>query len=154
MKHTFGIYLAHPDAIMPLKAHSSDAGFDLHTIEDIHLMPGERKLVHTGLHIQLEVGWEAQIRPRSGNAYKLGLTVLNTPGTIDATYTGELMVLLINNSMTPIELPKKSRIAQMVIKEVPNVELTQIDKKPENNERGDGGYGHTGSDHKFVKQKK
>lgn len=103
----------------------------------------ERRLVPTGLHIALPQGFEAQIRPRSGLALKHGITVLNTPGTIDADYRGELMVLLINFSDTDFVINDGERIAQMVVARHEQIEFELVDEL-DDTERGAGGYGHTG----------
>lgn len=103
----------------------------------------ERRLVPTGLHIALPQGFEAQIRPRSGLALKHGITVLNTPGTIDADYRGELMVLLINFSDTDFVINDGERIAQMVVARHEQIEFQVVDEL-DDTERGAGGYGHTG----------
>ncbi len=153
-KHTFEVYLAHPDAVMPLRAHDYDAGFDLCSIEKVTLNSHERKLVHTGVHVVLEPGWELQLRPRSGNALSLGLTLVNSPGTIDATYIGELKIILYNTSDSTVTLPKGAKIAQMVFKEVPEITLRRVSKLPTPEHRGHNGYGSTGLTHKKVKLKK
>ena len=111
--------------------------------ESIVLHPMERRLVPTGLHIALPQGFEAQIRPRSGLALKHGITVLNTPGTIDADYRGELMVLLINFSDTDFVINDGERIAQMVVARHEQIEF-QLVEELDDTERGAGGYGHTG----------
>ena len=103
----------------------------------------ERKLVPTGLHIALPSGCEAQIRPRSGLALKHGITVLNSPGTIDADYRGEVMVLLVNLSSEPFTVNDGERIAQMVIARYEKVGFEPVDAL-DDTERGEGGYGHTG----------
>jgi len=139
----FGVFLAHPDAKLPVKANPNDAGFDLSSIEEVKLLPGERKLVSTGVHFKLYPGWEIQVRPRSGNAAKLGLTIVNTPGTIDADYTGEVKVILLNTSPVGVELPKGAKIAQLVFQRVPNIALEQLTEMPTNEIRGTGGFGST-----------
>ena len=130
---------------MPSFATKQSAGMDLRAnLESpIVLKPMQRMLVHTGLFMALPIGYEAQIRPRSGLALKHGITVLNSPGTIDADYRGELMVLLINLSDADFTINDGERIAQMVITrhEQPTLEL--VDALDET-ERGTGGYGHTG----------
>lgn len=143
-KVTFGVFLNHPDAKMPTKANPTDAGFDLSSVEDVSLAPGERKLVSTGVHFKLSPGWEIQVRPRSGNAAKLGLTIVNTPGTIDAGYTGEIKVILLNTSGSGVSLVKGSKIAQLVFQRVPTVELAKLNAMPTNDERGTAGFGSTG----------
>lgn len=130
---------------LPAYATSQSAGMDLRANIDksIVLHPMERRLVPTGLHIALPQGFEAQIRPRSGLALKHGITVLNTPGTIDADYRGELMVLLINFSDTDFVINDGERIAQMVLARHEQIEFQLVDEL-DDTERGAGGYGHTG----------
>ena len=130
---------------LPNNATTMSAGMDLRAnIEEILVLkPLERVLVPTGLYIQLPKGYEAQIRPRSGLALKYGITVLNTPGTIDADYRGELKVLLVNFSTTNFKINPGERIAQMVISTYAKVELKIVDQLDET-QRGEGGYGHTG----------
>lgn len=130
---------------LPAYATSQSAGMDLRANidEPIVLRPMERRLVGTGLHIALPQGYEAQIRPRSGLALKHGLTVLNSPGTVDADYRGEVMVLLINLSDKDFVVNDGERIAQMVIAKHETAEFVEVDLLDET-ERGEGGYGHTG----------
>lgn len=130
---------------LPAYATSQSAGMDLRANidESIVLHPMERRLVPTGLHIALPQGFEAQIRPRSGLALKHGITVLNTPGTIDADYRGELKVLLINFSDTDFVINDGERIAQMVVARHEQIEFQLVDEL-DDTERGAGGYGHTG----------
>ena len=108
------------------------------------LKPGERMLVSTGLFIELPIGFEAQVRPRSGLALKHGITVLNSPGTVDADYRGEVKVLLINLSDRPFELCDGERIAQMIIAPHKRVEWTSVEELTDS-ERGMGGFGSTGT---------
>lgn len=130
---------------LPEYATSQSAGMDLRANIDtpICLKPLERRLMPTGLHIALPQGYEAQIRPRSGLALKHGVTVLNTPGTIDADYRGEVMVLLVNFSSTDFIVNDGERIAQMVIARHEQGEF-QVVETLDDTERGEGGYGHTG----------
>ncbi|KDR51577.1 putative dUTP diphosphatase [Hoylesella loescheii DSM 19665 = JCM 12249 = ATCC 15930] len=130
---------------LPTYATALSAGMDLRANieEDITLLPLQRQLVPTGLHIALPEGYEAQIRPRSGLALKHGITVLNTPGTVDADYRGEIMVLLVNFSNEPFTVKDGERIAQMVIAKHEKVDFELVDTLDET-ERGTGGYGHTG----------
>ena len=130
---------------LPAYATSQSAGMDLRAnIESpITLHPMERTLVPTGIRIELPEGYEAQVRPRSGLALKHGITVLNTPGTIDADYRGELMVLLINFSQDDFVIQEGERIAQMVIAKHEQAEFVEVETLDET-ERGTGGYGHTG----------
>jgi len=141
---TFGIYLASPDAIMPAKTNQSDAGFDLCSIVPADILPGDRVIVDTGVVIHLTIGWEAQIRPRSGLAAKQGLMIVNTPGTIDAGYRDTIKVILYNSGKNVISLHKGAKIAQMVIKEVPHVELIKVDQNDTNTSRGTNGFGSSG----------
>lgn len=131
----------------PLPAYATElsAGMDLRANidEPIVLKPMERRLVPTGLHIALPVGYEAQVRPRSGLALKKGITVLNAPGTVDADYRGDVGVILINLSDEPFTIEDGERIAQMVIARHEHAELIPVDVLDET-ERGEGGYGHTG----------
>ena len=130
---------------LPAYATEQSAGMDLRANIDapLTLRPLERKLVGTGLYIALPQGYEAQIRPRSGLALKHGITVLNSPGTIDADYRGEIMVLLVNLSDTDFVINEGERIAQMVIARHEQAVFEPVDTLDET-ERGAGGYGHTG----------
>src|SRR5574344_250473 len=130
---------------LPAYATPQSAGMDLRANldESIVLHPMERRLIGTGLHIALPVGYEAQIRPRSGLALKHGLTVLNSPGTIDADYRGEIMVLLVNLSQDDFVVNDGERIAQMVIARHEQGVFVETETLDET-ERGEGGYGHTG----------
>lgn len=121
------------------------AGMDLRafTAEEIVIKPMQRTLVPTGLHIELPVGFEAQIRPRSGLAYKYGISIVNSPGTIDADYRGEIKVLLINLSDLDFVIKNGDRIAQMVIAKHETVSWEPVTELNET-ARGEGGYGHTG----------
>lgn len=130
---------------LPAYATAQSAGMDLRANipESITLQPLERRLIPTGLHIALPEGYEAQVRPRSGLALKHGITVLNSPGTIDSDYRGELMVLLFNLSQDPFTVNDGERIAQLVIARHEQAVLTAVEVLDET-ERGAGGYGHTG----------
>lgn len=131
--------------VLPQYATPQSAGMDLRANidETIVLHPMERRLISTGLYIALPEGYEAQVRPRSGLALKYGLTVLNTPGTIDSDYRGELKVLLVNLSNEDFAINDGERIAQMVIARHEHGEFVEVDALDET-ERGTGGYGHTG----------
>lgn len=131
---------------LPKYATAQSAGLDIRANIDkpIRLLPGDRALIPTGLHIQLPEGYEAQIRPRSGNALKLGLTVLNTPGCVDADYRGDIGVILINLGGEPLEINDGDRIAQMVIAPVMRIEWDEVDELTAT-DRGDGGFGHSGT---------
>ena len=130
---------------LPAYATAQSAGMDLRAnLESpVELRPMERRLIPTGLHIALPPGFEAQVRPRSGLALKRGITVLNSPGTIDADYRGEVGVLLINLSDEPFVVNDGERIAQMVIARHEQAEFECVELLDET-ERGEGGYGHTG----------
>lgn len=130
---------------LPAYATPQSAGMDLRANieEPIIIKPLERKLIGTGLHIALPEGYEAQIRPRSGLALKHGITVLNSPGTVDADYRGEVMVLLVNLSDKDFVVNDGERIAQMVIAKHEQGEFVEVAELDET-ERGEGGYGHTG----------
>lgn len=130
---------------LPQYATSQSAGIDLRAnlAEPVVLKPMERKLIPTGLFFELPEGYEAQIRPRSGLALKHGITVLNTPGTIDADYRGEIGVILINLSTEDFKIEHGERICQMVIARHEQAEWIQVEELNET-ERGTGGFGHTG----------
>lgn len=130
---------------LPAYATPQSAGMDLRANIDapVTLKPLQRALIKTGIHLALPPGYEAQVRPRSGLALKHGVTVLNTPGTVDADYRGELCVLLINLGENDFVVNDGERIAQMVIAKHETVEFTLVEELDET-ERGTGGYGHTG----------
>jgi dUTP pyrophosphatase len=130
-------------AIIPAYQSEEAAGFDLHSIEDIVIKVGERKLIGTGLAFEIEKGFEVQIRPRSGLAFKHGITVLNSPGTIDSDYRGEIKVLLVNLGEEDFEIKKGERIAQAVIAPVVQAEFEEV-KELSDTKRGSGGFGSTG----------
>ncbi|MHA0856018.1 dUTP diphosphatase [Paenibacillus sp. CMAA1364] len=133
------------DIKLPEKMSRLASGYDLYAavVEEIILQPGERKLIPTGYAIAMPEGLEAQIRPRSGLAFKHGITCLNTPGTIDADYRGEVKVLLINLGSEPFTIVRNERIAQIVFQIVPEVEWEIVNELSET-VRGAGGFGHTG----------
>lgn len=134
------------DIPLPRKMSQWAAGFDLHAaiLEPITLKPGERKLVPAGFAMSMPPELEAQIRPRSGLAYKHGITALNSPGTIDADYRGEVQVLLINHGEAEFTIERLERIAQMVIQRLPDVHFVEVDELSDT-DRGSGGFGHTGT---------
>ena len=132
-----------PAAQLPAYAHPGDAGMDVRSIEDVTLAPGARALVHTGLVLMLPPDAEAQVRPRSGLALKHGVTVLNTPGTIDAGYRGEVGVILINLGAEPFTVEKGMKIAQLVVSRVTQAEIVEVASVDET-DRGAGGFGSTG----------
>ena len=131
-----------------LPAYSTEwsSGLDLRANieEPVLLKPLERTLIPTGLYLELPEGFEAQVRPRSGLTLKKGITVLNTPGTIDADYRGEIGVIAINLSNEPVEITSGERICQMVVSRVEKIELEEVDRINET-PRSDGGFGHTGT---------
>ncbi|MGN7356064.1 dUTP diphosphatase [Paenibacillus sp. SAF-054] len=135
----------HEDVSLPEKMSSAASGYDLYAAveEPVLLNPGERKLIPTGIALAMPEGLEAQIRPRSGLALKHGITCLNTPGTIDADYRGEIKVLLINLGQEPFAIARNERIAQMVFQEVPEVQFERVEVLSDT-VRGAGGFGHTG----------
>lgn len=128
----------------PLRAHDGDAGADLFADEDVTLKPGARALVGTGVAVSIPYGYVGLVHPRSGLAHKSGLTVLNTPGTIDAGYTGEVKVNLHNTSTEPFAVSRGMRIAQLVVQRVEMPGYIVVDDL-EPTERGDGGHGSTGA---------
>jgi dUTP pyrophosphatase len=154
-----------PEAIIPNRAHPTDSGLDLYACrfekifytvdsdqegseelfgaDELHLMPGCRALVHTGISATVGEGYEIQVRPRSGMALKQGLTVLNTPGTVDEMYRGPLCVILINQSGVPQSIKKGDRIAQMVVCPVTLCDVKVVEELS-TTERGAGGFGSTG----------
>lgn len=131
---------------LPEYALMGDSGMDLRSNEDdiVIIKPNGRTLIKTGLFVQLPDGYEFQIRPKSGMALKYGITVLNTPGTIDANYRGEIGVILYNASDRDYAVAPGDKIAQMVLQQVPKVEWEPVTELTKTN-RGDGGYGHTGN---------
>lgn len=133
-----------PDAIIPAYAHPGDAGLDLHACEDVAIDSGVACLVSTGVAIELPEATEAQVRPRSGLALKHSVTVLNTPGTIDEGYRGEVGVVLINHGATTFHVTRGMRIAQLVVQKRWTVEVVEVDGLTDTT-RGTGGFGSTGS---------
>ncbi|MBD2124495.1 dUTP diphosphatase [Trichocoleus sp. FACHB-262] len=130
-------------AKLPKYEHNDDSGLDLFAIEEREISSGETVLIRTGISIELPQGTEAQIRPRSGFALKHSITVLNTPGTIDAGYRGEIGVILINHSKLPFKVLEGMKIAQMVIAPVIRAEIEEV-KNLSETRRGEGGFGSTG----------
>jgi dUTP pyrophosphatase len=137
------IYKLNPHSKIPFYEHLHDSGLDLISIQDIELLPGGSCLVPTGIAIELPHGTEAQIRPRSGLALKHQITVLNTPGTIDEGYRGEIGVILINHGKQTFQVTKGMKIAQMVIAPVIRVEIEEVEQLSDTS-RGSGGFGSTG----------
>jgi dUTP pyrophosphatase len=143
MTYQLKVKLVHEDAKIPFYANPGDAGLDLYSVEEKVIQPGEAELIATGLVIELPQGTEAQVRPRSGLALKHCVTVLNSPGTIDEGYRGEIKVILINHGKAPFKVEKQMRIAQMVIAPVTRVEIEQVEELSETS-RGKGGFGSSG----------
>lgn len=132
------------DAVLPVRAHSLDAGADLHAIEDVTIAPGERVLVGTGIALALPAGTVGLVHPRSGLAVKQGLSIVNTPGTIDAEYRGEIKVCLVNlDTHSDVHVTKGMRIAQLLIQKVELVEFTEVESL-DDTARGVGGFGSSG----------
>ncbi|HEY1974458.1 MAG TPA: dUTP diphosphatase [Pseudonocardia sp.] len=133
-----------PSVPVPSYAHPGDAGADLVTMSDVSLDPGERTTVGTGIAIALPEGYAAFVHPRSGLAARMGLSVVNTPGTVDAGYRGEIRVCLINHDVRePLRLRRGDRIAQLVLQRVERAVFEEVAELPES-VRGAGGYGSTG----------
>lgn len=133
------------NAVVPNYAHQGDAGMDLYSVEDVILGPGEYKMIATGIRMQLPIGTEAQIRPRSGLAAKNGISLVNSPGTIDEGYRGELKIIFINHGKENFHIEIGSKIAQMVIAPVLRVDIQEVLSVDEDTSRGSGGFGSTGS---------
>ena len=131
------------EATMPSYAHDGDSGVDLFSTEDIVLKPLGRTLVPTGLKIAMPPGYEAQVRPKSGLAVKHGISVLNTPGTVDSCYRGEVKVIAVNISNEEYKIEKGKKIAQLVICKVEKAEFEEV-KELDDTSRNDGGFGSTG----------
>ena len=133
-----------PDLPLPSYAHPGDAGADLVTAVDVRLAPGERALVPTGIALAVPEGYVALVHPRSGLAAQHGLSIVNTPGTVDAGYRGEVKVLLINHDLfEAIDLRRGDRVAQLVFQRVERAAFDEVEVLPDS-ARGDGGYGSTG----------
>jgi dUTP pyrophosphatase len=143
-KYTLKIKKIDDKAIIPNYAHEGDAGLDLYAVKELLLNPGERGLVHTGIQIELPKNTEAQIRPRSGLALKNGITTLNSPGTIDEGYRGEIGVILINHSNEVFKVEQGMKIAQMVIKPVFKVNIIETVELSDS-ERNEKGFGSSGT---------
>ena len=130
-------------ATAPTRAHATDAGLDLYSLQSAPILPGGRELINTGVHVSIPQGYVGLICPRSGLAHKQGLTVLNAPGIIDAGYTGEIKVNLYNAGGDVYWAETGTRIAQLVIAPIPDAHLVQVDTL-DTTERGDNGHGSTG----------
>jgi dUTP pyrophosphatase len=133
-----------PGAVLPVYMSDGAAGLDLAAAEPVVLVPGGRALVPTGLAIAVPPGFEAQVRPRSGLAARHGVTCLNSPGTVDPDYRGEVQVLLVNHGAEPFAIERGMRIAQMVIAPVARATVVEVEELPAT-ERGAGGFGSTGA---------
>jgi dUTP pyrophosphatase len=140
------VELVHKDAVFPKYAYPSDSGFDLHSTEDLTIGPFGRILVPTGIKISFPEGHEIQVRPKSGLAIKQGLTVLNTPGTVDQGYTGEIQVIVFNTNNYTVMIPKGMKVGQAVLSPVINGKYVRFEKVDTLNEkdRGNNGFGSTG----------
>ena len=144
MPPTVPVHRLDRDLPLPAYAHPGDAGADLLTTVDVTLAPGERVLVPTGIAVALPEGYAAFVHPRSGLAARHGVSIVNTPGTIDAGYRGEIKVLLVNLDPTePVELRRGDRVAQLVLQRVERASFTEVESLPAS-ARGAGGYGSTG----------
>jgi dUTP pyrophosphatase len=143
MDYNLKVKLINKDAILPFQANPGDAGLDLFAAEEKFIKPGDAELICTGIILELPEGTEAQVRPRSGLALKHSVTVLNSPGTIDEGYRGEIKVILINHGKEVFKIDKQMRIAQMVIAPVARVNITQVEEMSDS-ERGVGGFGSSG----------
>lgn len=141
--YTLKIKKLHDDAIIPNFAHKGDAGMDLYSIEEVVIPASESRLIKTGISIALPKNTEAQVRPRSGLALKHSVTVLNTPGTIDEGYRGEIGVILINHGKENFTVNKNMKIAQMVVKPIYDINILEVSNL-DDTERGNGGFGSTG----------
>ena len=133
------------DLPQPERATADSAGFDLRAKVDdeVEIAPGDRRLIPTGIAIALPVGYEAQVRPRSGLALRFGVTLVNSPGTVDSDYRGEIAAVVINHGKEAVRIRRGDRIAQLVVQRTPVVTLVETEDLPETS-RGAGGFGHTG----------
>lgn len=131
------------NAAIPKYAHEGDAGVDLYSTEEYTLKPGERTLVSTGIKIALPLGYEAQVRPKSGLAANHGISLVNSPGTIDSSYRGEVQIVTINHGQEEFKIEAGKKIAQMIFKKVEQAEFEEVNELEET-KRGEGGFGSTG----------
>ncbi|WP_043934151.1 dUTP diphosphatase [Bacillus sp. EB01] len=143
MDYTLKVKLVHKDAKLPFRANAGDAGLDLYSVEEKIIRPGEAELIRTGIILELPEGTEAQVRPRSGLALKNAVTVLNSPGTIDEGYRGEIQIILINHGKEEFLVEKQMRIAQIIIAPVAKVEVQEVTEVSES-KRGMNGFGSSG----------
>ncbi|MFN8109538.1 MAG: dUTP diphosphatase [Thermoleophilia bacterium] len=135
----------HPAAVVPRRAHPWDAGLDLVGVAALHLAPGARGVVPTGLVVAIPEGWAGLVVPRSGMAMRLGVSVTNTPGLIDAGYRGELRVLLVNHGDEPVDIAAGERVAQLVLVPVWTGAVLETDRLPASDGREAGGFGSSGA---------
>ena len=140
------VELINEDSVFPKYAYPSDSGFDLHASEEVIISPFGRALVPTGLKVSFDEGYEIQVRPKSGLAIKQGLTVLNTPGTVDQGYTGEIQVIVFNTNNTTVTIPKGMKVGQGVLCPVVQGKFVVFEQvgQVEDKDRGNNGFGSTG----------
>lgn len=144
MKRNIFIKKLNDNAIMPDYAHVKDAGFDLYSCEDTTIQPNKWKVVHTGLQIKLPKGTEGQVRTKSGVAFHNGVIVLNSPGTIDENYEGEIGIILMNMNDVEFVIKQGQKVAQMVINDVVYCNIKEVSEIKSSSERGKGGFGSSG----------
>ena len=149
MSTSLAVVRLDPGLPLPARAHHGDAGVDLYSAEDVELAPGHRALVRTGIAVAIPIGMVGLVHPRSGLAARVGLSIVNSPGTIDAGYRGEIKVSLINlDPVTPIVLHRGDRIAQLLVQRIELVDLVEVSSFDEvglaDTTRGDGGHGSSG----------
>ncbi|AWV47725.1 deoxyuridine 5'-triphosphatenucleotidohydrolase [Mycobacterium leprae Kyoto-2] len=149
MSTSLAVVRLDPGLPLPSRAHDGDAGVDLYSVEDVKLAPGQRALVRTGLAVAIPFGMVGLIHPRSGLAVRVGLSIVNSPGTVDAGYRGEIKVALINlDPVEPLVVHRGDRIAQLLVQRVELVELVEVSSFDEaglaETSRGDGGHGSSG----------
>ena len=149
MSTSLAVVRLDPGLPLPARAHHGDAGVDLYSAEDVNLAPGQRALVRTGIAVAIPVGMVGLVHPRSGLAARVGLSIVNSPGTIDAGYRGEIKISLINlDPVTPIVVNRGDRIAQLLVQRVELVDLVEVASFDEagmaDTSRGDGGHGSSG----------
>lgn len=143
MEYSVKVKLMNKESILPCYANQGDAGLDLFSVEEKVIYPGQTALIHTGIAIELPEGTEAQIRPRSGLALNHSVTLLNSPGTIDSGYRGEIKIIVINHGKKEFFIEKRMKIAQMVVKPILTVNLIEVDEL-EQSHRGNKGFGSSG----------